>query len=170
MTLAPLGRLRRNARVDDWLESAAIKVPYFDGLKVKFMVECMRDEDRPEFSQAASNFLGLSSDARFSASEYLFKNYRDCAEAVGNEFVEVRIGDPRSVWEHLHPSKIHVVRRPYGDKLVYVQIVAKCDWEREHGLQLVYRRGMELNRVSAQDGHLTHCDAYDLPETEDRIS
>jgi hypothetical protein len=37
-------------------------------------------------------------------------------------------------------------------------------------LQIVYRRGSELSRVSAQDGHLTHTDAFDLPEDQDRIA
>lgn len=53
---------------------------------------------------------------------------------------------------------------------VYVQIAAECDWEPEHGLQIIYRRGVEFCRVSDQDGHLTYSDAYDLPESEDRIS
>lgn len=51
-----------------------------------------------------------------------------------------------------------------------MQIAAECDWEPEHGLLIVYRNGNELSRVSDQDGHLTHTDAYDLPEQEDRIA
>jgi len=51
-----------------------------------------------------------------------------------------------------------------------VQITAECEWEPEHGLQIVYRDGSELKRVSQQDGHLTYVDAYGLPESEDRIA
>ncbi len=43
---------------------------------------------------------------------------------------------------------------------MYVQIAADCDWEPEHGLQLVYRGGNELVRVSEQDGHLTNDPGY----------
>jgi len=49
-------------------------------------------------------------------------------------------------------------------------IAAECDWEREHGLQIIYRHGCELSRVSAQDGHVTHTDAFGLPEDQDKIA
>ena len=44
-----------------------------------------------------------------------------------------------------------------------------CDWEPEHGLQLVFRKGQSLSRVSDDDGHLTYSDAFNLPEDQDRI-
>ena len=44
-----------------------------------------------------------------------------------------------------------------------------CTWDQEHGLQIIYRRGAELSRVSQQDGHLTTSDAYARPDSEDRI-
>ncbi len=74
------------------------------------------------------------------------------------------------VWEYVHPSEIFVRRRSRREKGVYVQITAECDWEPEHGLQIIYRRGKELSRVSDQDGHLTQTDAYDLPEDQDKIA
>ena len=80
------------------------------------------------------------------------------------------MGGPEEVWAHLQPTAIHVSRRHRRDQRVYVQITAECDWEPEHGLQIVYCEGNRLVRVSDQDGHLTHTDAYDLPEAEDRIS
>ena len=51
---------------------------------------------------------------------------------------------------------------------VYVQVACECAWESEHGLQLVFRQGATLSRVSDQDGHLTHADAYDLPEDQEQ--
>jgi len=51
-----------------------------------------------------------------------------------------------------------------------VKICAECTWEPEHGLQIVYREGSVLSRVSDQDRHLTHADAHGLPESQDRIA
>jgi hypothetical protein len=36
-------------------------------------------------------------------------------------------------------------------------------------LQLVFRQGRQLTRVSGQDGHLTHADAYNVPDSEDAL-
>ena len=57
---------------------------------------------------------------------------------------------------------------PDGDRSI--SISAECDWEVEHGLQMVFRGGGRLSRVSDQDGHLTHSDVYDTPENEDKIA
>ena len=84
--------------------------------------------------------------------------------------LELAIARPEDVWKHVRITEIGVCRRGHGDRALYVQVAAECDWDGEHGLQLVYRRGGELNRVSDQDGHLTTCDAEGLPESEDRIS
>jgi hypothetical protein len=100
-----------------------------------------------------------------AASDRVFKNYQDFADAV--EDVGVEIEDSASVWNHVRPTGIYLDRRHRRDKDIYVQVACNCDWEIEHALQLVFRRGSKLIRVSEQDGHLTHADAYDLPEDQD---
>jgi len=99
---------------------------------------------------AVESFLRLGPKDRIAASPYVYKNYlriRDLA-AVGNLCLTTEA----------------------RDKAVYIQITAACDWEPEHGLQIIYRRGVDVSRVSAQDGHLTHTDARDLPEDQDKIA
>ncbi len=44
-----------------------------------------------------------------------------------------------------------------------------CDWEREHGLQIVFKQGLFVNKVGAFDGHLTNSDAYANEELENVI-
>lgn len=44
-----------------------------------------------------------------------------------------------------------------------------CEWEEEHGLALVFRKGMRLTRVSQYDGWLTEADAFDRPDAEDLL-
>ena len=48
-------------------------------------------------------------------------------------------------------------------------MACECEWEQEHGLQLVFRQGKKLTRVSDQDGHLTKADAYGIPDNEDKL-
>jgi hypothetical protein len=92
------------------------------------------------------------------------------ADAVGEEDIGFHVARAEDIGACVHPSEIRVSRRHRRDSLIYVQSTAECDWEREHGLQIVYRRGDELSRVSDPDGHLTHTDAYGILEDQDRIA
>jgi hypothetical protein len=118
---------------------------------------------------ALASFLNLGIDERLAISRYVFQNYRNMAEQVSEEDLDCQIESEEDVWQHLNPTDIYISRRDCRDRAIYVVITANCDWEREHGLQIVYRRGSDLVRVSDQDGHLTHTDAYALPEEQDRI-
>ena len=75
----------------------------------------------------------------------------------------------KEIWKFVHPQEIYVTRRSYNDCDIYVQITCECDWEQEHGLQLVFRQGRKLTRVSEQGGHLTEADAFDIPDSEDNL-
>jgi hypothetical protein len=171
MRIEQLGELSPDERIPEWLVSEKVDVPYFAGAQLRFVFDCLEGDDRPdELASAVRRFLGLTIRDRDNAAPYVFMNYREMCEAIGDNEVGVKIDKPADVWNHVHPNEIHVTRRPYGDCKVYVQITAECAWEPEHGLQIVYREGSELIRVSQQDGHLTHVDAYALPESEDRIA
>jgi len=57
---------------------------------------------------------------------------------------------------------------------VYFSIEGNCDWEEEHGLQLVFRDGTEVTKVGQYDGHLKTetGDVYDNgvdPEDDDSV-
>jgi hypothetical protein len=39
----------------------------------------------------------------------------------------------------------------------------------EHGLQIVLRNGLEVNKLGMYDGHLTNSDAFADPALEDTI-
>lgn len=168
-TLAPLGELTRHDRIEEWLVSAPIDVPLL-GVRLAFVIEGLESDANPsDFAGAVTNFLALTREDREAATPHVFRNYRRFVEAVGDQ-VEVHIDSAEDVWRHVHPAEIYVSRRHRRDRKVYVQVAAECDWEIEHGLQLVYREGRQLSRVSEQDGHLTHTDACDLAEGEDLIS
>jgi len=53
-----------------------------------------------------------------------------------------------------------VSRRAYGDKGIYVSLECNCNWEPEHGLQLVFKNGSTIKKVGPYDGHLANSDAY----------
>ena len=73
-------------------------------------------------------------------------------------YVEIRPGE---LWRHVEIGDQPVVaRRAHGDKGVYISLECNCDWEPEHGLQLVFKDGRAVCKVGPFDGHLTNSDAY----------
>lgn len=170
MNIPQLGPLQPDARIPEWLVSEPLSIPYFDAQKLTFTLDGLTESDTSDVQDAVGAFLALGPAARLAASPYVFQNYHRMADAVGEDAIECHVTRAEDIWAHVHPSEIFVSRRHRRDGLIYVQITAECDWEREHGLQLVYRRGSELSRVSDQYGHLIHTDAYDIPEEQDKIA
>jgi hypothetical protein len=170
MNIPQLGPLRPHPHSPGDFLSEPVSVPYFDDRPVKFWLAELTEADEQDVTSAVGAFLALDSAARLAASPYLFQNYQQIGDAVGEDQMWCHIGIPEAIWEHVQPNYIRVARRPRRDQLIYIVIDAECDWDPEHGLQIVYRRGSELARVSDQsDGELTYADAYDLPEDQDKI-
>jgi len=165
MRIDQLGELTPDRDVPEWLVSNTVAIPYFSGARLRFVFDGLEDDDKPdEVASAVRRFLGLSVRDRDEAAPRLFDNYREICTAIGEGRVGVALGGPADAWNHVRPDEIRVTRRSRGDRKVYVQITAECAWEREHGLQIVYRDGFELGRVSQQDGHLTPADALGLSD------
>lgn len=171
MEMQGLGVLVRHEHIPEWLESAPVHVALFPGKPLPFVLENLETDPCPaEFHDAIQAFLGKTVRERSVAAPHIFNNFCEFRDAVAEEDCECAIGSAVEVWPHVHFTVVHVLRRPYGDGKVYVQVTGECDWEVEHGLQVVYREGRELCRVSSQDGHLTFSDAYADPSMENRIS
>ena len=149
MKIHALGELQPHPDVPEWLVSAPIPIPYFDGLPLTFTLDGLEDSDANEARVAIESLLSLGTENRLAASPYVYKCYLHIAEIVDEDDLGCWIGSESEVWEHVHPSEVFVSRRSRRDRAIYVQLTAECDWEPEHGLQLVYRRGSELARERA---------------------
>jgi len=55
------------------------------------------------------------------------------------------------------------------DGRVYVSVEYECDWEPEHGLQIVFRDGRTVTKVGPYNGHLTNNSAYGRPDLDDVV-
>jgi len=162
-----------------WWLSDPIALPYLEGALVAFRVETSALKAAPsDLCDAIKAFLRLSKDDRLLASEYVHAHYLDTVDAIRSRphlyapltqpILDLPIHAPRDVWSHVTPGDAAVERRE-DDGLIYVSLRLDIPWDQEHGLQVIYRRGRELSRVSSIDGHLTTADAYALAEQEDRI-
>jgi len=157
---------------DEWLISKPISVSFFNGKELKFILDGASSDNMEDFlteaNSAISNFLEKEGSDRIAISHLVFKNYADFVDAVGEEDMPT-IENEEDVWAFVYPQEIYVSRRPYHDQDIYLKIACECEWEVEHGLQLVFRQGKKITRVSDQDGHLTEADAYDKPDEDDEL-
>lgn len=162
-TISKLGDLKRHRHIPEWQVSAPLPVPFFAGTALTFVIEA--DADAPDVHAAVDRTLSLGEADRLAASALVFENYRAFLEASDLEPLDITT--PTDVWRYVTPTEVHVKRRHRRDRDVYVAFMCECAWEDEHGLQLVFRGGDRLVRVSDQDGHLTRADAYNTPDDQD---
>jgi len=171
-----IGRLNQQESFPDWWKSEEIEIPFFDNYKLPIIFMDFEPEHDKTFideaDQTLTNFLKLNADDRNLISELAYKNCMDFLEIV--EFDEAdeplrQIIIKDEIWKFIHPTVIYVLRRHSRDEDIYLQIACEADWEQEHGLQLVFRQGKKLTRISDQDGHLTEADAYNKPDEEDEL-
>jgi len=172
---SPLGFLKPHFHFPEWLVSEAIKISYFGGVPLEFVFDDELVPGTDDFVQkkkAVDNFLALPFADAISDSPFIFENYKYVRERfleIGWEPEEIRLERPEDIWTAVHPNSVVVSRRPRRDEDVYISVECNCDWEIEHGLQLVFRQGKVLTRVSSYDGHLTESDAFDMPDSDDKL-
>ena len=171
-----IGQLTQDETFPDWWKSREVPIPFLDDKKLPIIfMNFEPDTDKTflsEADQALTNFFTLDRAFRESISYLVYKNCKDFLEAIGFDESDQAlwdIADENQIWKFVHPSEIYVTRRLYAEQDIYVQLACECDWEQEHGLQLIFRQGKKLTRVSSQDGHLTEADAYDKPDKDDEL-
>lgn len=111
--------------------------------------------DAADIDAAVEAFGRLGDVDRAVAAPRVLANCRAFLDAVEHDEDDAAlhaIATPDQVWDFVTPERVQLAR---ADGAIHVALVCDCEWEREHGLQLVYRNGCELVRVSAADGEMT---------------
>lgn len=139
MTISPLGELSASAEEEGSLCSAPFPVPLLNQA-LPFVLFDLDETDALEAERAIGSFLALDVETRAMAATEVYNNYLEFREACCYEDVGCTPQSEARIWEHVHPTSVEVFRRGH-DRKVYVQVMAECDWEREHGLQLLFSDG-----------------------------
>jgi hypothetical protein len=160
-----LGELKPDRNVPEWRVSMPVPVAFFAGTALTFFIEDEAEVDAPGLRVAVERVLSLGEEDRLAVSASVYENYREFLEASDLEPLD--IATPTDIWRYVQPTAVHITRRSRRDRDVYVTFMCECAWEAEHGMQLVFRGGDRLVRVSYQDGHVTHADAHNIPDDQD---
>ena len=154
----PLGLLRWE---DPCWVSDPIPAPIFGGAPIAIQIfpegddEAAVDDERVEVLE---RFFALPPQRALEIVPHLWLYYLQVRAAIDDV---VQIAGPTQVWAHVHPKFVSAERDGHG--AIYASIEGECDWEVEHGIQLVLLNGERWVRVSDFSGHLTDGRAYARP-------
>jgi hypothetical protein len=164
-----LGPLRRDDRFG-WYQSEPKPVRFLGGRACRFIFDDYGSDEAEllDIRRAVQNALDVGPEVLATAEPYVVQYCEEMLVRYPDEFrPKVHLAKPSDVWSYVRfGSELHVSRRTDGDAEdgVYVSIECNCDWEREHGMQLVLRDGRAVSKVSPYDGHLTNADAFADPK------
>lgn len=171
-----IGILTQNEQFDNWWISEPIPILFFDNKEMKINFLNFKPEDDSAFLNEADvalqNFLAKNKNDRAELAELVHKHCLAALNEVGKDEINKHLWELKNksdIWNFVYPSQMSLSRRRRRDKDIYLDISGGCDWEEEHGLQLIFRQGKQLTRISNQDGHLTEADAFNKPDEEDEL-
>jgi hypothetical protein len=168
-----IGELKQNDQFEDWWESELIEIPFFENKRMKITFMDFIPERDTEFikeaDKALKSFLKKSESDRLLISNLAYENCMEFLNAV--EFDDADqplwdLKDKNQIWKFIYPKDIYVTRSHDKFEIIYLNLACECEWEQEHGLQLLFKEGEKLTRISEQDGHITESDSYEKPIIE----
>src|SRR5262245_23730120 len=149
MRIEGLGELTRHEDVEEWLVSDEVAVPYFGGIRLRFIFDCIGDDPRPEeFGAAAARFLALTTADRDRAAPAGLECYGEFCKIVGRPPIKIKTA--AKVWEHVEPIEIFVGRAGSLETPVFVRIAAETAWDEEHGIEITYKNGLILDEIRSE--------------------
>ncbi len=155
-----------------WYYSEPIPVQVLGGQLCRIVLSGYDDDaNKDDFHAAIKNFLSINQSVLNDAEPHVFQYYQDCKRYwAGNSEEFISIESPEEVWQHVRfGSEPIVSRRSSGDKGIYISLECNCEWEEEHGLQIVFKNGLTINKIGQFDSHCTNSDAYDDESLENII-
>lgn len=171
---AVLGKLTQDDAFEDWWHGSPRTIPLV-GKELPFTFMDFEPEADTTFIEEADDalkhFLSLNKSYKEQITGLVFAHFLEFQTLVDSEYIpkEMEGVKESEIWNFIYPTEVLITRRPYNEPDIFINMTCECLWEPEHGLQLVFKKGKVLTRVSDQDGHLTTADAYDIPDNEDEL-
>ena len=138
--------------------SQKLKLDILLGQEAKIILEeqYIGDKAPQDYLTAVKNLINAGKEVMLKAEGSLYSYYEETIKDWGWEEGEYeKVKNPADVWKHINWGEEVVFSRSEEDNLIYASIGSGCSWEEEHGLQIVIREGLTVNKVGPHDGHLT---------------
>lgn len=168
MLPAVLGALARHPHIDGWVQSELVRIDSLGGHRFRFVFqESATVDDEVAVPSALQNLLRPDLNLVAQAEGHVFRYFQDTMRLLGEDAPELTVATAAEVWRYVEFGESIHVHHERGDQFVpagvYLSVECECAWEAEHGLQLVFRDGLEVVKVGMYDGHLTNAHAFADP-------
>ena len=143
-----VGELKSVEYDPDFFESEPYPIPYFENNKLK--VGFIEAEHQPYLDGADNvleNFLKRDLVERKKDSQLVFNYYNTALKYGYTKSLGIKKID--EVWNFVRPSEIIVECDESGT--FYLNVSCECEWEEEHGLQLIFKDGLTLVRAGGHE-------------------
>ncbi len=138
-----LGKLEHDPELD-WWRSRPVKVNVLDGKLLPFILEDEWNQVSllQPIESAVANFLSLGVKHREQLTELVYKNYEEIREIATVAALPIR--DKSEIWKYVYPDDIYI-KQGFDDPEIHIVVCGYCEWEEEHGLQMVFKKGNEMS-------------------------
>jgi len=136
-----VGNLKIDKYDEDLYCSEPFEIPYFGNQKVTigishaYLRSTLEDSD-----EVLGKFLALNTENRNADSEIVNRYYNQSLNAGMTK--PLNILKDQDVWNFVTPSEIIIDAGEKG--ALYIYISCGCKWNEEHGLQLIFKNGVQL--------------------------
>ena len=123
---------------------------YFDNKELKIgFVEAEHQPYLDGADKTLENFVSLSSLDKAKHSDIVHHYYSEILKFGYTKPLDIKM--TKDIWNFVTPTEIIIHWDEDGE--FYLCVSCECDWEEEHGMQLVFKDGLTLTRASVRDGH-----------------
>lgn len=138
-----LGRLEHDPEFER-SQSQPAKVNVLDGKLLPFILEDEWNQVSllEPIESAVANFLSLDLEHREQLTELVYKNYEEIRKIATVAALPIR--DKSGIWKYVYPDDIYI-KQGFDDPEIHIVVCGYCEWEKEHGLQMVFKKGIEMS-------------------------
>lgn len=160
----------------NYWESSPRAIPFLGGLKVKIVLGNSNAGNDTLFADMArvllESFFQLEIDDRNKLSNEVYKNCTEYLEVTGFDLGVVEsfrsiknpekwqlnviqtghllaLSNVNKVWDFVYPREIYIKKEKNGK--THLRVLCECQWEEEHGLQILFKSRHLPMEVGLQD-------------------
>ena len=141
--------------------------------RVSIQDESIYRDNEERVSDAVDAFVNGDERSLRDVTALVYQYYLDTVRLFREQGWDVdlpEIDNESDVWQHVRFGQDFEIQLGRGeDSGVYVSVECECDWEPEHGLQLVFRSGRSVCKLGPFDGHMTNECAYGSKDFADAV-
>ena len=157
LEISSVGKLQIHPDVEEWVISEPISVPFCGGKELRFTFQGDLESDEDfliESNKTIERFLKFDDSEKSKLTTPIYENYlqtKHFYDSQGWALPTLELNNESEIRNYVYPQEIFICRGDINAKSLYILVVCECEWEQEHGLQLVFKNGIELSRVSNID-------------------